>query len=34
MRPEEIGGDGLTSAGSEPLSALKPEAAAAPRHGL
>ena len=34
MRPEEIGRCDLTSAGPEPLSALAPEAAAAPRHGL
>ena len=34
MRPEEIGGCGLTSVGSEPVRALKPQAAAAPRHGL
>lgn len=34
MLPGEIDGYGLTSVGPEPVSALKPEAAAAPRHGL
>ena len=34
MQRGEIGGYDVTSFGSEPVSALKPEAAATPYHGL